>query len=123
MTTLFDELKIGSMILKNRTFMAPMSLGYGDQTGIPTLQEQAYWLERAKGEVGCIITDATSVDPNTPYLGNTLCFRSEESILEYKKFTDKIHAYGTKLFLKLHIQGQKVSLHSLGLHQFLVVAI
>lgn len=27
MTTLFDELQIGSMTLKNRTFMAPMSLG------------------------------------------------------------------------------------------------
>ena len=45
MTTLFDELQIGSMTLKNRTFMAPMSLGYGDQTGIPTLQEQAYWID------------------------------------------------------------------------------
>ena len=105
MTTLFDELQIGSMRLKNRTFMAPMSLGYGDQTGIPTLQEQAYWLERAKGEVGCIITDATSVDPNTPYLGNTLCFRSEESILEYKKFTDKIHAYGTKIIPQITHPG------------------
>lgn len=105
MTTLFDELQIGSMILKNRTFMAPMSLGYGDQTGIPTLQEQAYWLERAKGEVGCIITDATSVNPNTPYLGNTLCFRSEESIVEYKKFTDKIHEYGTKIIPQITHPG------------------
>lgn len=105
MTTLFDELKIGSMKLKNCTFMAPMSLGYGDQTGIPTLQEQAYWLERAKGEVGCIITDATSVDPNTPYLGNTLCFRSEESIVEYKKFTDKIHEYGTKIIPQITHPG------------------
>lgn len=105
MTTLFDELQIGSMILKNRTFMAPMSLGYGDQTGIPTLQEQAYWHERAKGEVGCIITDATSVDPNTPYLGNTLCFRSEESIVEYKKFTDKIHEYGTKIIPQITHPG------------------
>lgn len=105
MTTLFDELQIGSMILKNRTFMALMSLGYGDQTGIPTLQEQAYWLERAKGEVGCIITDATSVDPNTPYLGNTLCFRSEESIVEYKKFTDKIHEYGTKIIPQITHPG------------------
>lgn len=105
MTTLFDEHQIGSMILKNRTFMAPMSLGYGDQTGIPTLQEQAYWLERAKGEVGCIITDATSVDPNTPYLGNTLCFRSEESIVEYKKFTDKIHEYGTKIIPQITHPG------------------
>ena len=105
MTTLFDELQICSMTLKNRTFMAPMSLGYGDQTGIPTLQEQAYWIERAKGKVGCIITDATSVDPNTPYLGNTLCFRSEESILEYKKFTDKIHAYGTKIIPQITHPG------------------
>lgn len=105
MTTLFDKLQIGSMTLKNRTFMAPMSLGYGDQTGIPTLQEQAYWLERAKGEVGCIITDATSVDPNTPYLGNTLCFRSEESIVEYKKFTDKIHEYGTKIIPQITHPG------------------
>ena len=105
MTTLFDELQIGSMTLKNRTFMAPMSLGYGDQTGIPTLQEQAYWIERAKGKVGCIITDAISVDPNTPYLGNTLCFRSEESILEYKKFTDKIHAYGTKIIPQITHPG------------------
>lgn len=110
MTTLFDELQIGSMILKNRTFMAPMSLGYGDQTGIPTLQEQAYWLERAKGEVGCIITDATSVDPNTPYLGNTLCFRSEESIVEYKKFTDKIHEYGTKIIPQItHPRPESIS--------------
>ena len=108
MTTLFDELQIGSMILKNRTFMAPMSLGYGDQTGIPTLQEQAYWLERAKGEVGCIITDATSVDPNTPYLGNTLCFRSEESIVEYKKFTDKIHEYGTKIIPQITHPGPEI---------------
>lgn len=105
MTTLFDELQIGSMTLKNRTFMAPMSLGYGDQTGIPTLQEQAYWIERAKGKVGCIITDATSVDPNTPYLGNTLCFRSEESIVEYKKFTDKIHEYGTKIIPQITHPG------------------
>lgn len=35
MTTLFDELKIGSMILKNRTFMAPMSLGVWRSNGNP----------------------------------------------------------------------------------------
>ena len=48
MTTLFDELQIGSMILKNRTFMAPMSLGYGDQTGIPTLKNRHIGLKELK---------------------------------------------------------------------------
>lgn len=105
MANLFSELQIGSMTIKNRTFMAPMSLGYGNEMGIPSQQQQAYWLERAKGGVGCIITDATSVDPNTPYLGNTLCFRSEESIGEYKKFTDQIHSYGTKIIPQITHPG------------------
>ena len=47
--------------------------------------------------MGCIIVDATSVDPNVPYLGNTLCFRDEESIKKYKSFTDKVHSYGCKI--------------------------
>ena len=35
MANLFTELKIGSMTLKNRTFMAPMSLGYVNPDGVP----------------------------------------------------------------------------------------
>ena len=83
MTTLFDELQIGSMELKNRTFMAPMSLGYGDQTGIPTLQ--VFW--------------------------------------NIRNLRTRFMRMGQKSFRKLRIQDQKVSPHSLGLHQFLVVAI
>lgn len=105
MTHLFTELKIGSMTLKNRTFMAPMSLGYGNPSGIPDASQQEYWLARAKGGVGCIITDATSVDPNTPYLGNTLCFRSDESIVAYKQFTDRIHEYGCKIIPQITHPG------------------
>lgn len=94
---LFQSLNIGGMEIKNATFMAPMSLGYESQDGTINETLQEYWIARAKGGVGCIITDALSVDPNVPYLGNTLCFRSEESIASYKAFTDKIHEYGTKV--------------------------
>lgn len=105
MTTLFEPLKIGSMEIKNRTFMAPMSLGYESQDGTINETLEAYFLRRAEGGVGCIITDALSVDPATPYLGNTLCFRSEESILKYKEFTDKVHAYGTKVIPQITHPG------------------
>lgn len=105
MSNLFSELKIGSMTMKNRTFMAPMSLGYGNPDGVPGEEQQAYWLARATGGVGCIITDATSVDPNTPYLGNTLCFRDEGSIARYKEFTDKIHAYGARIIPQITHPG------------------
>ena len=105
MTNLFDPIQIGSMTLRNRTFMAPMSLGFGNPSGVPDANQQEYWIARAKGGAGCIITDATSVDPNTPYLGNTLCFRNEESIQAWKQFTDRIHACGAKIIPQITHPG------------------
>lgn len=105
MGKLFTELKIGSMIVKNRTFMAPMSLGYESQDGTINEIMEAYWEERAKGDVGCIILDALSVDPKVPYLGNTLSFQSEDSLEAYKKFTDCIHQYGTKIIPQITHPG------------------
>lgn len=105
MRTMFTPLQIAGMQVKNRTFMAPMSLGYESQDGTINEKMEAYWLRRAKGGVGCIIVDATSVDPNVPYLGNTLCFRNEESIQKYKNFTDKIHAYGCKIIPQITHPG------------------
>lgn len=105
MGSLFSEFKIGSMMLKNRTFMAPVTLGYDGQEGVPTETQTAYWLRRVQGEVGCIITDVTSVDPAVPYLGNTLCFRSEESIEKHKEFTEKIHEAGAKVIPQISHPG------------------
>ncbi len=102
---LFEELQIGSMKIKNRTFMAPMSLGYESQDGTINETLEEYWVARAAGGVGCIILDALSVDPRVPYLGNTLSFRGEESIVAYKKFTDRIHQYGTKVIPQITHPG------------------
>lgn len=105
MAGLFEELRIGSMTLKNRTFMAPMSLGYESQDGCVNQAMQDYWEARAKGGVGCIILDALSVDPAVPYLGNTLCFRGEESVAAYARFTRAIHAYGCKVIPQITHPG------------------
>ncbi|WP_281714365.1 FAD-dependent oxidoreductase [Allobaculum stercoricanis] len=105
MKTMFTPLQIAGMEVKNRTFMAPMSLGYESQDGTINEKMEAYWLRRAQCGVGCIIVDATSVDPNVPYLGNTLCFRSEESIQKYKSFTDKVHEYGCKIIPQITHPG------------------
>lgn len=102
---LYQELKIGSMTVKNRTFMAPMSLGYESQDGTVNEVLKEYWLARARGGVGCIITDALSVDPAVPYLGNTLCFRSEESIRAYREFTDSIHEAGARVIPQITHPG------------------
>ncbi|MEG2543418.1 MAG: FAD-dependent oxidoreductase [Longicatena sp.] len=101
---LFTPLKIGSMELKNRSFMAPMSLGYESDDGTICPKLQSYWLARAKGDVGCIITDALSVDPNIPYLGNTL-FLHEGNLKSYQTFIEKVHATGAKIIPQLTHPG------------------
>ena len=102
---LLEALKIGSMTVKNGVFMAPMSLGYESPDGTVNETMQEYWLARARGGVGCIITDALSVDPDVPYLGNTLCFRNEESIASYRRFTDKIHECGARVIPQITHPG------------------
>ena len=102
---LYQELQIGTMTVKNATFMAPISLGYESQDGTVNDVQKAYWLARAKGGVGCIITDALTVDPRVPYLGNTLSFRGEESIAAYRAFTDAIHETGAKVIPQITHPG------------------
>ncbi len=105
MKKIYEPWQIGSMQLKNRTFMAPMSLGYESPDGCVNETMEAFWLARAKGGVGCIIMDATSVDPRVPYLGNTLCFRDETSIARYRAFTDQIHAQGCRIIPQITHPG------------------
>lgn len=105
MKKIYEPWNIGIMKLKNHTFMAPMSLGYESQDGCINEKMEAFWLTRAKNEVGCIIMDATSVDPKVPYLGNTLCFRDQSSIERFKTFTDKIHETGCKIIPQITHPG------------------
>ena len=51
MKKMYTPLQIAGMEIKNRTFMAPMSLGYESQDGTVNEKMAGYWLRRAKGGV------------------------------------------------------------------------
>lgn len=48
MKRIYEPWNIGTMKLKNHTFMAPMSLGYESQDGCINEKMEAFWLTRAK---------------------------------------------------------------------------
>lgn len=102
---LFSPVTFGTMTVKNRIFMAPMSMGIEEADGTMSERMIAYWEARAKGGVGCIILDVLSADPKTPYLGNTNTIRDEKSLATYQKFTAKMHEYGTKVIPQLSNPG------------------
>ena len=60
MPSLFEKSKIGSMKLKNRIFMSPMGTT-GEADGAYCIDGINYFMERAKGGAGLIITGANVV--------------------------------------------------------------
>ena len=60
---LFSPIKIGSITIKNRFAMAPMGpLGLADANGGWNQRGIDYYVERAKGGTGLIITGVTFFD-------------------------------------------------------------
>ncbi|MCK8069963.1 FAD-dependent oxidoreductase [Vibrio splendidus] len=103
---LFEPMKIGSLKLKNRYSMAPMgTLGCVDGDGAYNSRGVEYYVARARGGVGLIITGVQMVEneleqfpmPSLPCPTNhpTAYIRSA------KEMTERVHTYGTKIFAQL----------------------
>lgn len=105
LNNLFSQMKVGTMELKNRIAMAPMTLGFESKDG--TINEKLidFWEARAKGGVGLIIVDVVTVDNSVPYLGNTIGLGSDEAIPSFRRFASKMHEYGTKVIPQISHPG------------------
>ena len=103
---LFEETHIGKMKLRNRISMAPMGpVGYANSRGGFNQRLQDYYVERAKNNVGLIITGVCSVDLNIeglPSLGMP-CPTSAPFAFVHSTYpmNERIHAYGSKILLQL----------------------
>ena len=104
--SLFQPLQIGGVTVKNRFFLSPMgNFGHVDAEGALTDEGIDYYVERAKGGIGLIITgyciaDEAIEEAETPSIlvikKNPLIF-----IQKCSQLTERVHAYGTKIFLQL----------------------
>ena len=99
---LFDSMRIGKLELKNRYSMAPMgTLGLVDDNGAYNKRGIDYYVARAKGGVGLIITGIHMAENELeplpmpslpcPTLNPTAYIRSA------RELTERVHSYGTKI--------------------------
>ena len=96
-SSLFKPFEYGTLKLRNRVVMAPMTRTFSPG-GIPNDLNVAYYQLRAKNEVGLIVTEGTCVGhkaangyPNVPYI------YGEEALAGWKKVVDAVHAEGGKI--------------------------
>lgn len=103
---LFTPVKIGSVTIKNRFAMAPMGpLGLADAQGGFNQRGIDYYTERAKGGTGLIITGVTFSDCEVETQSMPNCPNSTYNPVHFirtsKEMTERVHAYGSKIFLQM----------------------
>jgi 2,4-dienoyl-CoA reductase (NADPH2) len=94
---LFTPIRIGSMELANRIAMAPMTVDYANDDETPSERQIAYYVERAKGGVGLIGLEVTTVDAKHRYQRHSLGLHSDELVPDHRTLVDAVHAHGTKV--------------------------
>lgn len=104
MSVLFKELKLGSLKLKNRIIMSPLTRARAINNRIPNDLMAEYYKQRSSA--GLIISEATAVTPMGVGYANTPGIWSDEQINGWKKITDTVHANDGKIFLQLWHVGR-----------------
>jgi len=98
--------KIGNVELKNRFIMPAMGSGHSETDGSVGEESIEYYVARARGGFGLIITEYVGVDLIGMGARNQLRIYSDEYIPNLKELADAVHAEGTKIFMQLHHGGK-----------------
>lgn len=104
---LLRPIQIGPIEVRNRLF----NPGHGKSmavNGMPEDQHYHYWVERARGGVGLIVTEVESVHPTSrePYVaGMTLRNWDESVVARYQKIAKGVHEHGARIFAQLWHSG------------------
>ena len=104
MTNLFSPLKVGSMTVPNRIFMAPLTRCRATAEHVPTALMAEHYAQRASA--GLIVAEATmAMEGNSSFWMEPGIY-SAAQIAGWKEVTDAVHAAGGRIFLQIWHGGR-----------------
>ena len=101
--TLFTPTQLGSLSLKNRIVMAPLTRSRAIGNLPNALLEQYY---RLRAEAGLIITEGTSPSPNGLGYARIPGLFNDEQVQGWRRVTDGVHQAGGRIFVQLMHTGR-----------------
>jgi len=101
---LFTPLEVGSLALKNRVAMAPLTRSRAGSGNVPTQLSALYYAQRASA--GLIIAEATQISPDGQGYISTPGIHSKEQIEGWKCVTKAVHISGAPMVLQLWHVGR-----------------
>ena len=100
---LFTPAQLGSLSLKNRIVMAPLTRSRAIGNVPNALMEQYY---RLRAEAGLIITEGTSPSPNGLGYARIPGLFNDEQVPGWKGVTEGVHQAGGRIFVQLMHTGR-----------------
>ena len=104
MTSLYSPLKVGSVTVPNRIFMAPLTRCRATAEHVPTALMAEYYAQRASA--GLIVAEATMVSEGNSAFWMEPGIYSAEQIAGWKEATAAVHAAGGRIFLQIWHGGR-----------------
>jgi N-ethylmaleimide reductase len=104
MANLFEPVQLGSLVLANRIFMAPLTRNRADADGVPSELAATYYSQRASA--GLILTEATQVSPMGKGYINTPGIHSPAQVRGWSRIVESVHNSGGRIFLQLWHVGR-----------------
>ncbi|WP_191057925.1 alkene reductase [Geminicoccus harenae] len=104
MPNLFDPINVGSLRLKNRIWMAPLTRARAGESRVPNVLMRDYYVQRASA--GLILSEATSVTPQGVGYAGTPGIWSKEQVEGWRTITRAVHDAGGHIFLQLWHVGR-----------------
>jgi len=99
---IFDPIKIGEVEIKNRIAMAPMGVaGLVNLDGSLSPRGIDYYIERARGGVGLIITGLFKVENEAEPFQGAFALMSRSAMTPFTELAEAVHSLGTKIFVQL----------------------
>jgi 2,4-dienoyl-CoA reductase-like NADH-dependent reductase (Old Yellow Enzyme family)/thioredoxin reductase len=114
---LMQPVRVGTMELRNRVAMPPMTMAYADEANGVSQTHIDYFSERAKGGVGLVIVGGVCVEREIGQLfvpSHLLCIDRDDSIPGYQRLVDAVHSHGAKIAIQLYHAGRQTSLEKTG---------
>ncbi len=102
--SLFDPVTIGSIALRNRMVMSPMTRSRASKNGVPSPLAIDYYRQRS--HAGLIITEGTSPSPDGDGYPRVPGIYTQEQIKAWQKITAAVHENGGKIFLQIMHVGR-----------------
>jgi N-ethylmaleimide reductase len=99
-SALFTPARLGTVDLKNRIVMAPLTRSRADTAGVPSPLAPQYYSERAQG-AGLVIAEATQVSFSAQGYCRTPGAHTREQMAGWSRVVDAVHEKGGKIALQI----------------------